>query len=76
MRDIFFDPESHVYLVDGQEVPSVTQILKPLTDRGYLRTGKQVLLQAITSKMFKSPTTFSPTTSITSSSGMMTVQWR
>ena len=29
-HDIFFDPDDHVYLVDGEEVPSVTSILQPL----------------------------------------------
>lgn len=30
MSDIFFDKETHTYLVDGEKVPSVTDILAPL----------------------------------------------
>lgn len=41
--DIFFDATTHTYLVDGQEVPSVTTILKPLTDRGYGKVNPSVL---------------------------------
>ena len=41
--DIFFDEQSHTYLVDGQEVPSVTTILKPLTDRSYSSVNPSVL---------------------------------
>ena len=42
-HDIFFDEESHVYLVDGQEVPSVTTILKPLSNRSYSSVNPSVL---------------------------------
>ena len=42
-RDIFFDPDSHIYLVDGVEVPSVTEILKPLSNRGYAKINQAVL---------------------------------
>lgn len=42
-HDIFFDPESHVYLVDGQEVPSVTTILQPLSNRSYSSVNPSVL---------------------------------
>ena len=41
--DIFFDATTHTYLVDGVEVPSVTTILKPLTDRGYGKVNPSVL---------------------------------
>lgn len=40
--DIFFDPESHIYLVDGVEVPSVTEILSPL-HRSYDNINPSVL---------------------------------
>ena len=42
MRDIFFDEATHTYLVDGQEVPSVTEILKPL-HRSYGKVNASVL---------------------------------
>ena len=42
-HDIFFDEESHVYLVDGQEVPSVTTILQPLSNRSYSSVNSSVL---------------------------------
>lgn len=41
--DIFFDEQSHTYLVDGEEVPSVTTILQPLTMRGYSSISPSVL---------------------------------
>ena len=41
--DIFFDEQSHTYLVDGEEVPSVTTILQPLTSRGYSAVNPSVL---------------------------------
>lgn len=41
--EIVFDEVEHLYLVDGQEVPSVTTILKPLTDRGYGKVNPSVL---------------------------------
>ncbi len=41
--EIIFDEATHTYLVDGQEVPSVTTILKPLTDRGYGKVNPSVL---------------------------------
>ena len=44
-HDIFFDEQSHTYLVDGQEVPSVTEILKPL-HRSYGAVNPSVLEQA------------------------------
>lgn len=43
-RDIFFDPESHIYLVDGvREVPSVTTILGLITDSEYKKVNPSVL---------------------------------
>ena len=42
-HDIFFEESTHTYVVDGQEVPSVTTILKPLTDRGYSVVNPSVL---------------------------------
>ena len=41
--DIFFDPQTHTYLVDGQEVPSVTTILQPLSNRSYSSVNPSVL---------------------------------
>lgn len=41
--EIIFDEATHTYLVDGEEVPSVTTILKPLTDRGYGKVNPSVL---------------------------------
>ena len=41
--DIVFDEHDHIYLVDGEEVPSVTTILKPLSDRGYGKINPSVL---------------------------------
>ncbi len=41
--DIFFDEQSHTYLVDGEEVPSVTTILQPLTSRVYSAVNPSVL---------------------------------
>ena len=41
-HDIYFDPDTHVYLVDGQEVPSVTAILEPL-HRSYSKVNPAVL---------------------------------
>lgn len=40
--DIFFDPDSHLYLVDGVAVPSVTEILSPL-HRSYGKVNPSVL---------------------------------
>lgn len=40
--DIFFDPESHIYLVNGAEVPSVTEILSPI-HRSYGKVNPSVL---------------------------------
>lgn len=41
--DIFFDEQTHTYLVDGQEVPSVTTILQPLSNRAYKQVNPSVL---------------------------------
>lgn len=41
-HDIFFDEEEHIYLVDGEEVPSVTSILEPL-HRSYGSVNPSVL---------------------------------
>lgn len=40
--DIFFDEAEHIYLVNGEEVPSVTDILSPL-HRGYAKVNTSVL---------------------------------
>jgi len=41
-HDIFFDEATHTYLVDGVDVPSVTQILEPL-HRSYKTVNPSVL---------------------------------
>ena len=41
-NDIFFDEATHTYLVDGVEMPSVTEILKPL-HRSYAKVNPSVL---------------------------------
>lgn len=42
-HDIFFDELTHVYLVDGVEVPSVTTILQPLSNRSFSSINPSVL---------------------------------
>lgn len=42
-HDVFFSEDTHTYLVDYEEVPSVTEILKPLTSRGYAEINPVVL---------------------------------
>ena len=42
-RDIFFDETEHIYLVDGVQVPCVSDILKPLSDRAYGQVNASVL---------------------------------
>ena len=32
MQNLIFDPDSHTYTLDGQKLPSVTEIVKPLGD--------------------------------------------
>ena len=44
--EIEFIEESHTYLVDGMIVPSVTQIMKPLSDQYYGATSPEVLQNA------------------------------
>lgn len=41
--EIIFDEAEHTYLVDGQEVPSVTTILQPLATRAYASVNPSVL---------------------------------
>lgn len=41
--DIVFDEAEHIYLVNGQEVPSVTTILQPLANRAYSSVNPSVL---------------------------------
>lgn len=41
-----FDPEKHEYRLDGELVPSVTELLKPLTSAGYANINPEVLRQA------------------------------
>ena len=41
--EIIFDESTHTYLVDGEEVPSVTTILQPLSMRAYSAVNPSVL---------------------------------
>ena len=41
--EIIFDEAEHIYLVDGKEVPSVTTILQPLSNRSYSSVNPSVL---------------------------------
>lgn len=41
--EIIFDETEHIYLVNGQEVPSVTTILQPLANRAYSSVNPSVL---------------------------------
>ena len=41
--DIVFDEQTHTYLVDGKEVPSVTTILQPISSRAYSAVNPSVL---------------------------------
>lgn len=41
--EIIFDEATHTYLVDGEEVPSVTTILQPLSNRAYSAVNPSVL---------------------------------
>lgn len=43
--DIFFDEATHTYLIDGKEVPSVTEVLAPL-HRSYKAVNPSVLQYA------------------------------
>lgn len=45
-HDIFFDADTHTYLVDGEEVPSVTTILNYMSDVEYSKVNPAVLEQA------------------------------
>lgn len=35
LKELEFDEESHVYLLNGVQIPSVTQLMKPLTEKDY-----------------------------------------
>lgn len=43
---LHFDAESHTYTIDGQELDSVTTILKPLTAQLYRSVGAEVMERA------------------------------
>ena len=43
---ITFDEELHRYIVGGKVLPSVTQIMKPLTEEKYANIDKSVLMKA------------------------------
>ena len=45
-HDIFFEEETHTYLVDGEEVPSVTTILNYMSDVEYKGINPSILEQA------------------------------
>lgn len=42
-KDIFFDETEHIYVVDGKEIPSITTILQPLSQRAYGQVNQSVL---------------------------------
>lgn len=42
-HDIVFFEDTHEYIVDGRSTPSVTEILQPLTSRGYANINPSVL---------------------------------
>lgn len=41
-----FDPEKHEYRLDGELIPSVSELLKPLTEAGYANINPAVLAEA------------------------------
>jgi len=45
-HDIFFDEETHTYLIDGEEVPSVTTVLNYMSDTEYKSISPSILEQA------------------------------
>jgi hypothetical protein len=45
---IHFDADSHTYTLDGQRLPSVTEVLKPLSDIEYRCVDKAVMERAAT----------------------------
>lgn len=45
-NNLEFEPESHTYTIDGRIVPSVSQIMKPLTEGTYARIPKRILDKA------------------------------
>ena len=45
-HDIFFEEQTHTYIVDGMEVPSVTTILNYMSDVEYSKVNPSVLEQA------------------------------
>lgn len=44
--DLTFDPEKHEYRLDGEVIPSVTELLKPITDDGFKDINPGVLQAA------------------------------
>ena len=43
MAELTFDPEKHIYRLDGLIIPSVTQVMKPLSDEKYKDVDQEVL---------------------------------
>ena len=43
MAELTFDPEKHIYRLDGFIIPSVTQVMKPLSDEKYKDVDQEVL---------------------------------
>lgn len=41
-----FNEDGHVYTIDGQQIPSVTQIMRPLTQHAYASIPEEALRQA------------------------------
>lgn len=46
MSNIKFEEEGHRYLLDGVQIPSVTQIMKPMSLMVYENIGQSTLMQA------------------------------
>ena len=46
MQQLAFDPVSHIYTLDGVILPSVTQIMKPLSSHKYATVKEDVLKRA------------------------------
>ncbi len=44
--ELVFSEEGHKYLLDGVEIPSVTQVMEPLSQHEYTRVDEQTLMRA------------------------------
>lgn len=46
IKGLEFSEEGHVYLLDGEQIPSVTQLMEPLNRREYMRVDSRTLEMA------------------------------